>query len=150
MRNMMVGVGVLLAVGCGGADLPEGWEDAEAIEGLTQTECLASAYDEAVKETLAATPERGAVHVGYGAAHFRCDQEVEGFVRRSGGKVDVLVQPVDMDPGAVAGCDCRYDIGMTIKGLSKGAVAVELYRRWDNLNEPNDPVKIGSADVEIP
>ncbi|KYF71981.1 hypothetical protein BE11_03505 [Sorangium cellulosum] len=150
MRNMMVGFGMLLAVGCGGADLPEGWEDAEAIEGLTQSECTASAYDATVKETLAATPERGAVHLDYGAAHFRCEQAVEGFVRRSGGKVDVLVQPVDMDPSAVAGCDCRYDIGMTIKGLGKGTVAVDLYRRWDNLNEPNDPVKIGSADAEIP
>ncbi|AUX34148.1 hypothetical protein SOCE836_063160 [Sorangium cellulosum] len=149
MRNMMMGAGMLLAVGCG-ADLPEGWEDAEAIEGLTQSECTASAYDTTVKETLAATPERGAVHIDYGAGHFRCAQEVEGFVRIAGGKVGVLVQPVDMDPSAVAGCDCRYDIGMTIKGLSKGAVAVDLYRRWDNLNEPNDPVKIGSAEVEIP
>ncbi|WP_438013794.1 hypothetical protein WMF18_22980 [Sorangium sp. So ce315] len=150
MRNTMAGIGMLLGIGCGGADLPEGWEDATAIEGLTQSECKASAYDETVKETLAATPERGAVRLDYGAAHFRCDQEVEGFVRIAGGKMDVLVQPVDMDPGAVAGCDCRYDIGMTIEGLSKGAVAVELYRRWDNLNEPNDPVKIGAAEVEIP
>ncbi|MGK3987829.1 hypothetical protein WME99_32610 [Sorangium sp. So ce136] len=142
--------GVLVLVGCGGADLPEGWEDAEAIEGLTQSECMASAYDETVKETLAATTESGAVRLDYRAAHFRCDQEVEGFVRTAGGKVEVLVQPTEMDPGAVAGCDCRYDIGMTLEGLGKGAVAVELYRRWDNLNEPNDPVKVGSAEVQIP
>lgn len=150
MRNTMVGIGMLLGIGCGGADLPEGWEDATAIEGLTQSECKASAYDETVKETLSATPERGAVRLDYGAAHFRCEQEVEGFVRIAGSKVDVLVQPVDMAPGAVAGCDCLYDIGMTIAGLSKGAVSVELYRRWDNLNEPNNPVKIGAAEVEIP
>ncbi|WP_437661923.1 hypothetical protein [Sorangium sp. So ce1182] len=150
MRKCMVTAGVLLLVGCGGADLPEGWEDAEAIEGLTQSECRASAYDETVKETLAATPESGAVRLDYRAAHFRCDQKVEGFVRTAGGKAEVLVQPTEMDPGAVAGCDCLYDIGMTLEGLGKGAVAVELYRRWDNLNEPNDPVKVGSADVEIP
>lgn len=150
MRNRISGIAALLLVGCGGADLPEGWEDAEAIEGLTQSECNASAYDETVKEALVATPERGAVHVEYRAAHFRCAQEVEGFVRMAGGKVDVLVQPVDMDPSGVAGCDCRYDVGMKIKGLSKRVVGVELYRRWDNHNEPNDPVKIGSAEVQIP
>lgn len=150
MRNMMSRLMALLLVGCGGADLPEGWEDAEAIEGLTQSECKASAYDMTVKEALVATPERGAIHLEYLAAHFRCAQEVEGFVRIAGGRVDVLVQPADMDPGSVAACDCRYDIGMAIKGLSKGAVAVDLYRRWDNLNEPNAPVKVGSAEVQIP
>jgi hypothetical protein len=150
MHNMAWTVAALLVVGCGGADLPEGWEDAEAIEGLTQSECKAGVSEDTVQEALVATPERGAVHIEYRAAHFRCDQGVEGFVRTAGGRVDVLVQPVDMDPGAVAGCDCRYDIDMAIKGLSKGAVAVELYRRWDNLNEPNDPKKIGSAEVQIP
>jgi hypothetical protein len=150
MRNSAWMVAALVLVGCGGADLPAGWEDAEAIEGLTQSECKASAYDDTVKEELVATPERGAVRLEYRAAHFRCDQEVEGFVRIASGRVDVLVQPAEMDPGSVAGCDCRYDIGMAIEGLSKGAFAVELYRRWDNINEPNDPKKIGSADVQIP
>lgn len=150
MRNTMWMVAALLLVGCGGADLPEGWQDAEAIEGLTQSECTASAYDETVKEALVATPERGAVRLEYRAAHFRCEQEVEGFVRMAGGRVDVLVQPADMDPGAVAGCDCRYDVGMTLEGLSEGTVSIALYRRWDNLNEPNDPEEVGSAEVQIP
>lgn len=26
----------------------------------------------------------------------------------------MLVQPADMDPGDVAGCDCRYDVGMAL------------------------------------
>jgi hypothetical protein len=150
MRNTMSRFAALLLVGCGGADLPAGWEDAEAIDGLTQSECKASAYDETVKEALVATPERDAVRLQYHAAHFRCAQEVEGFVRIAGSRVDVLVQPEDMDPDSVAACDCLYDVGMQIKGLSKGVVAVELYRRWDNLNEPNDPVKVGSAEVQIP
>ncbi|XXT14968.1 hypothetical protein WME94_32440 [Sorangium sp. So ce429] len=150
MRKWVVMAGMLVLVGCGGADLPEGWEDAEAIEGLTQSECLASAYDATVKETLAATPANGAVRLDYRAAHFRCEQEVEGFVRTAGGKVEVLVQPAEMDPSAVVRCDCRYDIGMKIDGLDKGAVTVELYRRWDNINEPNEPVKVGSVDVQIP
>ncbi|WP_437718284.1 hypothetical protein WMF45_18800 [Sorangium sp. So ce448] len=150
MHNMAWMVAALLVVGCGGADLPEGWEDAEAIEGLTQSECKAGVSEDTVQEALVATPERGAVHIEYRAAQFRCDQEVEGFVRIADSRVDVLVQPVDMDPGSVAGCDCRYDIDMAIKGLSKGAFAVELYRRWDNINDPNDPKKIGSTEVQIP
>jgi hypothetical protein len=150
MKNRMMVFGALVLVGCGGADLPEGWETAKAIEGLTQTECKGSALDETIMEQLVATPEAGAVRLKYNAAHFRCEQEVEGFVRIGSGKVDVLVQPVDMDPSAVAGCDCLYDIGMAIKGLPKGAVDVELYRRWDNINDPNDPEKVGSAEVQVP
>jgi hypothetical protein len=148
MRNMIMVIGALMLVGCS-ADLPEGWETAEAIEGLKQAECKGSAYDETVKEQLVATAEAGAVKVEYSAAHFRCEQKVEGFVRRGSGKVDVLVQPVDMNPSAVAGCDCLYDIDMAIQGLSKGKVDLGLYRRWDNLNDPNDPEKVGSAEVEV-
>lgn len=150
MRNRIMFIGALVLAGCGGADMPEGWENATAIEGLTQSECTASVPDETVMEQLVATPQAGGARLEYRAAQFRCSQDVEGFVRISSGKVDVLVQPVDMDPSSVAKCSCRYDIGMAIKGLPKGAVDVELYRRWDNINDPNDPQKVATAKVQVP
>lgn len=152
MRNRIMFIGALVLVGCGGggADMPEGWENATAIEGLTQSECKGDALDETVMEQLVATPQAGGARLEYREAQFRCSQDVEGFVRISSGKVGVLVQPVDMDPSSVAKCSCRYDIGMAIKGLTKGTVDVELYRRWDNINDPNDPLKVSSAKVEVP
>ena len=121
---------------------PSGSQKVEALQVLRKFP--------AIKEELVATPKAAAVSLEYRAAHFRCEQALEGFARISGGKLGVLVQPVDLIPSAVAGCDCLYDIGIAIEDLKKGSLAVELYRRWDNLNEPNDPEKVGSAEVQIP
>lgn len=133
----------LVLVGCG-SDLPPGWEGAERIEDFYQRECSGDPYnggDERVEAE--ATPD--AIGVDYLDAHFRCEQKVEGYYKTSGGRVDVLVQPIDMDPSAVAACDCLYDIRMTVP--VEAPVRLTLYRRWDALNEPNDPVEIGSVDV---
>jgi hypothetical protein len=149
MRNMIVFIGALGLVGCGGADLPEGWENATAIEGLTQSECKGSlTSSDRMTEALKVIPEAAAVRLEYSAAPFRCQQDVEAFARIESGKVDVLVQPVDMNPSSVAKCGCVYDINMTIKGLPKGAVDGELYRRSDNLNDPNTPHKVVSIAGE--
>jgi hypothetical protein len=148
MRHFFLATIALL--GCSGPDLPPGWEDAERIEGLTQTECAGSPYGDGPDETLTATGKAGAVSIAYDAAHFRCEQQVEGFARTTAHSVSVLVQPIDMNPSAVAGCDCLYDIRMTVGGLDQGAASVELYRRWDNANTHNDPVKIGAASVDVP
>ena len=32
---------------------------------------------------------------------------------------------------------------------ARGDYRLKLYRRWDNLNHPNDPVKIGETDVSV-
>jgi hypothetical protein len=135
---------------CAGADLPSGWEDAEKIDHLIQAECSGSAYDPDVKETLVVTPEPSGAELAYGSAHFRCAQSVEGFARRGSAKVDVLVQPIDMNPSEVAGCDCLYDITISLDGLTQGSEAFTLYRRWDNLNSGNDPVLVGTTMAQIP
>lgn len=149
---MVYRVTILLAaalLGCSSPDLPAGWEDAVRIEGLTQKECKGSSLDANAGETLVVGAKAGAVSIAYDAAHFRCAQDVEGFERTEASKLMVLVQPIDMNPSEVAGCDCLYDIGMTIDGLERGKTSVELYRRWDNLNTPNDPKLVGSTQVDV-
>ena len=47
---------------------------------------------------------------------FRCAQSVEGFWLAEHDTLHVLVQPIDMDPSEVAGCDCLYDLSMTVPG----------------------------------
>lgn len=87
--------------------------------------------------------------VQYEKAHFRCEQDVEGFFRVEGEVLDVLVQPTVMHPVSVAGCDCAYGITFSVEPLAAGTFQATLYRRWDGLNSPNEPVEIGSARVVI-
>jgi hypothetical protein len=89
------------------------------------------------------------VAVDYEEAHFRCEQDVEGYFRATGNKLDILVQPIDMHPAAVAGCDCGYNITFTVRPLSAGTLQTTLYRRWDAINTPNDPVQIASEAVTV-
>jgi hypothetical protein len=131
----------LLLSACG-PDLPPGWEDAERVDDLVQTDCAGSPYepfDERVEVDFAADP----LVVDYLEAHFRCAQPVEAFARSGAHALDLLVQPEDMHPDAVAGCDCLYDITMRVE--DGRAETVTVYRRWDDWNEPNEPVLVGSA-----
>lgn len=137
-----------LAACADSADLPEGWEAAERVEGLKQAPCAGSALGRDTPEALQANAAASGIAVSYDHAHFRCEQDVEAFVRRASGALDLLVQPIDMDPSAVAGCDCLYDVSMQVP-VARGDYRLKLYRRWDNINHPNEPVKIGETDVSV-
>lgn len=130
------------------ADLPAGWSDALSVDDLTQSECGSSPYephDERVEGDIASSP----LVVLYREAHFRCAQDVEGFYHVVDDRVEVLVQPTDMDPDAVAGCDCLYDVDMSISlEVDLAPTSLTVFRRWDNQNSPNDPVEIGTLARE--
>ena len=49
----------------------------------------------------------------------------------------------------MAGCDCLYSIVIDITDLAAGDYAVSLSRRWDNINDPNDPVPIATDIVTV-
>lgn len=142
--RVVVAVTVPLFLSACGPDLPEGWEDAQPIEDFTQRACEGDPYG-GVEPVVTAQKADGGVNVVYDQAHFRCAQDVEGFYLASDGALSVLVQPIDMNPRAVAGCDCLYTLEM---GLPVEGDAVTVWRRWDNVNDPNDPVEIGTATVE--
>jgi hypothetical protein len=127
-------------------DLPVGWEDAEPVASLVQAECGGDPYDGA-EGSLEASLAGDELSVAYGEAHFRCEQEVEAFYVLEGDVLSILVQPIDMDPVSVANCDCLYDVDLTVDGLDSADLTVELYRRWDNINDPNDPVLIASLEA---
>jgi hypothetical protein len=130
------------------ADLPSGWEAAERLEELSQMPCAGSALTNESQEALAWTAASDSLSVFYDHAHFRCVQDVEAFMKRGDDAIDILVQPIDMNPTAVAGCDCLYDISMQVPA-PKGDYTLTLYRRWDNMNRPNTPVKIGDAELTV-
>jgi len=130
-------------------DLPAGWEDAERIAELTQAPCGRSALADDVPEELGWSVGDDGLTVTYDHGHFRCEQDVEGFVRREGDAIDLLVQPIDMDPQAIAACDCLYDISLQLTPPS-GDYTLTLYRRWDKHNKPNPTVEIGAAEIAVP
>lgn len=134
---------IALLLACG-ADLPAGWEGAVPIRDLTQAECAGDPYgvtNERIEVDFTADP----VRVEYREAHFRCAQDVEGFARSDADRLDLLVQPIDMHPSAVASCDCLYDVSIGVAEYDGTPGVVSLYRRWDDLNDPNDPVLIGTT-----
>lgn len=130
------------------ADLPGDWQSARAVENLHQTACEGSPYD-GTKEAMTASASDRSIEVIYEPAHFRCAQSVQGFMKTSAASVDVLVQPVDMNPASVAKCDCMYGIHMNVP-VQSGNYSVSVYRRWDHLSGADDALKIGSATVTIP
>lgn len=147
-KAALLALGAFVAACSGDPELPSGWEGAERVAGLTQSSCSTSSLrDHDERATFAPGARR--LDLTYSDAHFRCEQSVEGFYRDAGGKLDVLVQPVDMHPSSVARCDCLYEIDVVVDKLGSGSRTVTLFRRWDAKNEPNEPVAIGSASVAI-
>jgi hypothetical protein len=90
---------------CSSSDLPAGWGNAARAKNFVQEVCPNSGADFS-NEHASFTGGTGSIGVDYQDAHFRCEQNVEGFFKAAGGTVDILVQPIDMHPGSVAGCDC--------------------------------------------
>lgn len=127
-------------------DLPEGWEDASSVQGFIQFACSGSPA-ESSSEQVETRGAEGQVLIEVRDAHFRCAQDVEAYYETSDGKLDVLVQPVDMDPDGVAGCDCLYELFILVDELDERDFDLTVFRRWDNINDDNDPIEIGSAEV---
>jgi hypothetical protein len=132
-------------------DLPAGWGDARSVAQFSQAACGGSADDPAAPaESVEITAQTRGVSVAYHDAHFRCEQDVEAFVRSSSGTLDFLVQPVDMNPSTVVRCDCLYEIAFA-EPAETGSVIVTVYRRWDHYGgNPVDPTEVGSATVTVP
>lgn len=134
---------ILLLLACN--DLPAGWENAQPIEDFHQQECTGSAYDTGIVVTVEAAAASGKTDVTADSVGFRCAQDVEGFWQEGDGGADVLVQPVDMNPTAVAGCDCLYRLDMVLPTLAE---AVSVYSRGDHQSGRDTPELIGEATVE--
>lgn len=147
-RVALIGMGLWLVACSDSADLPAGWEDAERIIGLAQSTCEKSAT-EAHEERATLTPGARRLAVEYFDALFRCEQKVEGFYKDVDGRLDLLVQPIDLHPSSVARCGCLYDIAFAVEGLSAGDRTVTLFRRGDEVKDPSEPVTISSQSVVI-
>jgi hypothetical protein len=144
----MIGASVLGACSSDSAkDMPEGWGNAARVKSLVQELCPGSMM--LTNERASFTGGSGDIDVAYQEAHFRCEQDVEGFFKATSNTVDILVQPIDMHPTAVAGCDCGYNITFVVEPVAAGTFQTSLYRRWDGMNADNPLVPIASASVTV-
>jgi hypothetical protein len=141
-------VALLVSSGCGSdsSPLPPEWAGALAVN-LTQSPACSPVTAPGAQETIEVPAWEPSLSIRYRQAHFRCEQKVCGFVKQDGDLFKALFQPCDMDPTTVAACDCGYQIDTVVPGaVSAGLKALEVYRRWDNRNQPNLPKLVGRVD----
>lgn len=141
-------LGALAVAGCGrtgplgSPELPDGWEGATP-RSLIQSPCGSPAGPGA--ETLEVGVWDTPMAVNYRRAHFRCAQKLCAFTRQDGDTLRALVQPCDMEPIAMAACDCTYEVSLAVP-VSGTVRVVELHRRWDNQTPANFPRLVGRAE----
>lgn len=130
-----------LLIACGGGpDLPEGWEDAELIAEFNQSDCQG---DPPAGGQVDAQLGPGTLSITWQDATFRCDQPVEGYVKRIGVTHEILVQPVDLLPDEYARCDCLYDLDWRYN-VNEDLETVTLFSRRDEIGGASSPQTIGT------
>lgn len=144
--TLLIGLAATMTA-CGTAELPEGWEDAAIADEFVADELGQTDYGD---------PELGAVYISGNLdrlevryhASFPCTEDLEGFQRVDGENVDLLVQPTDLHPDAVAGSDCTFDIDFTLVDLDEGTYHVRVYRRDNELvDEDLETELVGEGDA---
>jgi hypothetical protein len=118
-------------------DLPDGWDGAVHVEIFQGPEGEDCGPDDQLPEAVAAGLNAGTVRLVYEHGVFNCAEDHEAFVREREGGYDVLLQPIDMSPDALAGCMCAYRVRVPV-GAGATGTEVSLYRR-NNREVEADP-----------
>ena len=123
------------------------WEDAQPIDDFTQEEREGDVIsDTAWESSVSASSAAPGLRVAGDYLPFMCGEAVEGFYRKDGEQVIVLVQPVDMEPDKET-CGCLYGVEGGIP--EDPPVSVSLYRRSHNCcGNEYEPELIGCVKVE--
>lgn len=148
--SSLLRLSICLLSGCGTADLPAGWSDAVSVSGFAQSACEGGpAPVQPPTPSVSAGGFAGAITLDYRHALLRCEQALEGFVRHRGRNIDVLVQPIDMNPSAPARCSCLYRIQASVFA-DGGPHTVTVYKRFDNVGGAHEPSVQASVNVIVP
>lgn len=118
-------------------DLPEGWEGATHVEVFQGPEGEDCDPENQQSEVIAAGLHEGSIRLVYEHGVFNCAEDHEAFVREREGGYDVLLQPIEMNPDALAGCMCNYRVRIPV-GTGAAGTEASLYRR-NNHEVENDP-----------
>lgn len=118
---------------------------------FTQSECqknlplLPNSPDGA---DVAATADGEYIAVSYKLAPFRCAQKVSFYGEFNGDVLEVTARPVDLDPAAVAGCDCTYNLTGKFGPYPAGAYTVKIFHQGDNQSGQARK-EVGSFQVTV-
>ena len=113
-------------------NLPGTWADATLIADVKQASC-----NEDMTQIIESIPKASTqflndnLVITYPNAHFRCDQNVQAFLKQINNTYAVLIQPTEMNPVLVAKCDCGYNIEVTIPNAK--LKDLRLFHRGDNF-----------------
>ena len=141
---------LLLLTACGGEDgpdLPVGWEEAELLVDFGQSACAGDPTEGARDVEINGAINSGAIRITWTNAVFRCEQDVEAYIRREGTTIDLLVQPVEILPEEVARCDCYYDLDAGFN-VADDLSAITFYTRRDEVGGPSSPNRVGTLTVQ--
>lgn len=153
MRALAFLVLPLIVTACGGGggepepNLPTGWEEASRLADFSQSACGGDPADDPTRtagvDLLIAS---GAATTTMTNIVFRCDQPLEAWVRRTD-TVDLLVQPIDVNPVDPARCDCFYDLEFSFNVFEDESTFV-FYLRRDEAGGPSRPSELGRVTAE--
>ncbi len=134
-------------VACQTAQLPEGWEDAVPADEFESEEIEATDPEDPDLDAVHISGNLDRLEASYRGS-FPCTEQLEGFQQVDGTDVDLLVQPEDLHPDAVAGSDCTFDIDFVLTDLDEGTYHVRVYRRDSDQVDPDmEAVLVGEGDA---
>lgn len=157
--SLLLPTSIIAALGCtdatyGVPDLPDDWQGATHVDRLTQSAC-GSDPTQGLPEAINLSTDAGTIEVAYAHAPFRCTQDVEAYLRKQQDTLDVLVQPVNLNPPVIARCSCQYDLSLVLPALKRehlaaGHYQVNVFRRADHIgDESSEPVAVGTGTVDV-
>ncbi len=146
-RHSLLLASLVAFAGCG-PDLPAEWKGASVVDSFVQSEC-GGTPEEGDEARVSFTRRGAAIQANLSEARFRCEQEVEGFVKVEEGAIQFLVQPVDMNPSMVAGCDCLYNVTMDVQELAPDVYNVSLSVRGDKQSGQDEPTELFSEKIVV-
>ena len=144
--SAVIGVLFLMVPGCLALVLPEGWEEAIQADSFRWEELgTVDSVEWAGFGTMQLFGNYDSIDVNYQDS-FPCTEQLRAFVRVDGEQIDLLVQPVDLHPSAVAGSNCVMEMTVHAPDLEQGRYSIALYRRDNDVVDPDMAVRLVDED----
>jgi hypothetical protein len=147
MNRALVACALLVGVAQTGCDRWGSLRGAVPLGNLRQSSC---GRGKVAEPTVEAKATSGHISAIAREVTFRCNQPAHALIRRGSKELELLVEPLDMDPTNIPKCICNYDLEFEIDGLSRGTYTLTVFHRGDHQWDTQDAVRVGSASVAVP
>src|SRR5688572_19125291 len=133
-----------------GCTLPPGFHGALPVADLEQSGCSPTGATApygtttAVQGVYAFSPGVGRLRVNWAGAPFACDAVLEGWSKKHGDALDLLVAPVDREPAG--DCECPWNLLIDVEDLPSSVQLLVTVHAWDGVAEP---VPLGTTNALV-